>query len=170
MPSFKAFSSAFFSMLGAGALLVTPQAQAAQVESSAQIIIKAPIEEVWRLISNVKAWPRWNPAVDSVELSGDIAPGNSFVWKSKGFNVISTFAQIEPLKRLTWNGSAIGTKAFHEWEFEVTDAGVIVRTHETFDGWLPWLLKGTMQQTLDDTLPRWLETLKATAERPEKSD
>lgn len=170
MHRLRPFSTVFIGLFAAGAMLVMPLAQAAQAESSAQITIKAPIGKIWKLITDVKVWPKWNPAVDSVDMTGDISPGNSFVWKSKGFTVTSTFAQIEPLKRLTWTGTAIGTKAFHEWDFEVTDAGVVVRTHETFDGWLPWLLTGTMQKTLDETLPKWLETLKATAERAEKSE
>jgi hypothetical protein len=40
-----------------------------------------------------------------------------------------------------------------------------VTTHETFDGWLPTLAPGTMQKTLDDTLPALLASLKVAAEK-----
>jgi hypothetical protein len=41
----------------------------------------------------------------------------------------------------------------------------MVTTTETFSGWLPSLLPGTLQQQLDDTLPPWLGALKRVAER-----
>ena len=46
-----------------------------------------------------------------------------------------------------------------------TEQGVVVKTSETFDGWLPRLMPQTMQKKLDETLPAWLEALKLEAER-----
>ena len=116
-------------------------------------------------MTQIERWPEWNKAVDSVKLAGALTKGSVFVWKSRGFTVTSTLQDIEPRRRLSWTGEAIGTKAFHEWDFEANDGKVLVRTFEAFHGWLPWLLRRSMQKTLDDTLPKWLATLKAAAER-----
>jgi len=51
----------------------------------------------------------------------------------------------------------------------VTDAagaGVLVRTSESFDGWLVRLLRPWFQRLLDKALEEGLRSLKAAAEKP----
>jgi uncharacterized protein YndB with AHSA1/START domain len=133
--------------------------------SEASIHILAPAHRVWQLLADIDRWSAWNPAVQAARLYGDLATGSVFKWKSKGFSVTSTLQEVQPAARLRWTGRAFGTTADHSWTIERTQNGVWVRTAESFDGWLPRLLKGSMQKTLDDTLPAWLATLKAQAER-----
>jgi len=162
-----ALSSSRQSLMAAGALIgLTASAHAAEAQASAQLLIKAPVERVWQLLVDVDRWPSWNHSVESAILEGAVASGSVFVWKSQGFTVRSTIQTVEPRHRLTWTGAAFGTRAFHSWEFEVVDGGVLVTTAETFDGWLPWLLRAMMQRKLDDTLPGWLASLKVAAEAP----
>jgi len=150
-----------------GALVgIMTSAHAAEAQARAQILIKAPIERVWQLLVDVDRWPSWNRNVETANLQGRVVPGSVFVWKSQGFTVTSTIETVEANRRLTWVGAAFGTRAFHSWEFHALDGGVLVTTYETFDGWLPWLMRGTMQQKLEDTLPQWLAWLKAAAEEP----
>lgn len=139
-------------------------AHTAKAQAQARIVIRAPIERVWALLADVTQWPQWNPAVQSVTLRGSFANGACFVWKSQGFTVTSTLQDVQPMRTLSWTGRAMGTRAFHAWHLETTPDGVVVRTEETFDGWLPWLIKGSMQKKLDETLPLWLETLRRVAE------
>jgi uncharacterized protein YndB with AHSA1/START domain len=147
--------------------LAGPAAQAAEAQAVAQITIHAPAERVWRLLTEVDRWPAWNSAVESAVMQGPLREGTLFVWKSQGFQVSSTFSEIVRLKRLSWTGSAFGTKAFHLWEIETAGDTVLVKTLETFDGWVPWLFKASMQKKLDETLPAWLQALKQAAERQE---
>jgi len=144
--------------------LLPDAAHAAAVESQAQVLIQAPVDRIWELLIRVDEWPRWNKAVQSSELQGPFATGSTFVWRSEGFTVTSMLRDIEVPKRLTWTGKAFGTNAVHRWELEETPDGVVVRTSETFDGWLPALMPDTMQRKLDSTLPRWLTALKLAAE------
>jgi len=148
----------------ASALGIAP-ARAAQVQSMAQIEINAPADRVWRLLTRIDGWPKWNPAVDSSVLQGPLGKGSIFVWKSKGFTVTSTLQDVEPLRRLSWTGAAFGTRAFHSWDLRELDGQVVVSTFESFDGWVPCLFSRAMQKTLDDTLPAWLQALKTAAER-----
>jgi hypothetical protein len=98
-------------------------------------------------------------------MQGPLREGTLFVWKSQGFQVSSTLREIDPPTRVSWTGSALGTRAFHLWEIETVGDTVLVKTFETFDGWVPWLFKASMQKKLDETLPAWLQALKQAAER-----
>jgi len=51
------------------------------------------------------------------------------------------------------------------WILEPIAEGVLVRTEESFEGWLVRLLKGMMQIMLDTSLQTWLEHLKQQAEQ-----
>jgi uncharacterized protein YndB with AHSA1/START domain len=147
------------------ATLAGPVAHAAEAKARAEITIHAPAEQVWRLLTEVDRWPAWNPAVASAAMHGPLREGTLFVWKSQGFQISSTLSEIDPPKRLCWSGSAFGTRAFHLWEIETVGDKVLVTTFETFDGWVPWLFKASMQKKLDETLPAWLQALKQAAER-----
>jgi len=133
--------------------------------SQAQVEIAAPPLRVWDLLSNIDQWPKWNMLVQRAALGGPLEPGSVFTWKSKGLTIISTLQEVTPYQRLAWTGRAFGTRAIHSWEIDATDHGSVLRTAESFDGWLPRLMPKTMQRTLDETLPAWLKAIKLEAER-----
>jgi uncharacterized protein YndB with AHSA1/START domain len=137
----------------------------AAASSQAQIEIAASPNRVWDLLTNIARWPEWNALVEKAVLSGPLHRGSIFRWKSKGFAVTSTLREVTPTRRIEWTGKAFGTRAIHSWEIEETDYGVLLRTAESFDGWLPQLMPRTMQRALDKTLPAWLQEIKAEAER-----
>jgi hypothetical protein len=58
----------------------------------------------------------------------------------------------------------IGTHAIHVWTIKPRDNGVLVRTEESFEGWLVSILRGSMQKMLDTSLIAWLNHLKRKAE------
>ena len=143
----------------------TDPASAAAAQAEARIHIQASAARVWALLTDVQAWPRWNAAVTSVAPAQPAAVGHSFHWRSQGFAVQSTFAEVQAPTRLAWAGRALGTRAWHLWEIESVADGVVVRTCERFDGWLPRLMPKSMQRKLEATLPAWLHALKSEAER-----
>jgi uncharacterized protein YndB with AHSA1/START domain len=151
--------------LTAATLLVLPIASAPKVGSTATITIAATPERVWRLLAAIDEWPRWHADVTAAHLDGPLAPGAVFTWTETGFSIESTILKVEPARQLSWRGHAVGTDAVHAWQIERSAAGVVVTTTETFSGWLPTLLPGTMQQQLDGTLPPWLDALKRVAEQ-----
>jgi uncharacterized protein YndB with AHSA1/START domain len=129
-----------------------------------EIKINASIEVVWHLLSDIDHWHVWYPNVSQSKLEGSLIPGAVFRWKSGGTNIISTLQEVEPQRRISWTGKAPGTQAIHVWIIEPDAKGVLVRTEESFEGWLVRLLKGTMQNMLDTSLQSWLEHLKQKAE------
>jgi len=150
--------------VGASALGIAPTVLAA-VSSEAQIEITAPADRVWELLSGIDRWPTWNPLVQQAVLNGPFQPGSVFTWRSKGFAVTSTLHEVTQKHRIAWTGKAFGTHAVHTWEIEETNPGIILKTAESFDGWLPKLMPRTMKRILDETLPAWLKAIKAEAER-----
>lgn len=142
----------------------SPHAGAAAY-AQAQVEVAAPPERIWRLLTDIGAWPDWNELVDRATLEGPLGPGTVFRWKSKGLAVTSTLREVAPERRLAWTGRAFGTRALHCWELEATPRGTLLRTAESFHGWLPKLAPKTMQRTLDAALPAWLQALKTAAER-----
>ncbi len=141
-----------------------PGTSGAAASSQAQVEIAASPERVWDLLSNIDRWPKWNTLVQSAVLSGPLHPGSVFRWKSKGLTVISTLQEVMPNRRLTWTGKAFGTRAIHAWEIEGTADGVVLRTAESFAGWLPRLMPKTTHRMLDETLAAWLKAIKSEAE------
>jgi uncharacterized protein YndB with AHSA1/START domain len=154
----------FIAIAFAALPLLTAARADARARSQASILIQAPLPRVWSLVTEVDHWPQWNRAVQSAHVEGRVAPGSVFRWRSGGINVTSTFRVLEPMTHLSWTGVAFGTNAVHSWTFTPTDHGVEVATTETFDGWLPAIMPGAMQKTLDDTLPALLASLKTAAE------
>jgi hypothetical protein len=133
--------------------------------SQAHIHIAATPDRVWDLLTNFNRWPQWNALVETAVFSGPLHPGSVFKWKSKGLTIVSTLQEVTPNRRLTWTGKTFGTQAIHTWEIEPTDQGVVLRTEESFDGWLPRLMPKTMQRALDETLQSWLKVIKSEVER-----
>ena len=130
-----------------------------------QIMIDAPMERVWQLLTNIDHWSAWHPAIAHAKLDGPLVPGTVFRWKSGGLAVVSTLQEIDPPRRIGWTGKALGTRAVHVWMLAPQEQGVLVKTEESFDGWLVVLLKGMMQRQLDRSLQAWLAQLKQTAEK-----
>jgi hypothetical protein len=126
--------------------------------------INAPMQIIWNLVTEIDRWSSWNSAVKEAKLNGTFEVGTTFNWKSGGISIVSTLQEIQPTSKLVWTGKAIGTRAIHVWSFQSTSAGVLVRTSESFEGWLVSLMRRAMQKTLDESLVAWLNELKRRAE------
>jgi hypothetical protein len=130
-----------------------------------ELLIKAPAQKIWSLVAEIDNWPNWNPAVKSAKLNGSFDIGTTFNWKSCGIPIVSTLQEIQPTTKLIWTGKAIGTRAIHVWLFQpMPDGCVLVRTSESFNGWLVNIMRKSMQKTLDESLIAWLNQLKRRAE------
>jgi hypothetical protein len=69
------------------------------------------------------------------------------------------------LHKIGWSGKAFGSFAIHNWMFTPQGNGTLVTVEESMEGWLVWLLKGTFQTGLDNSLTSWLAALKTEAEK-----
>jgi len=165
----EGFMNLRYILLPALVMLSLPGCAAANPEAEASIVIDAPLETIWSLVIDVDRWPSWNPAIEDAQIKGSFLPGSEFAWTSGGTHIRSKVQAVEPHKSLYWTGEAFGTNAIHSWDFAMTSQGVLVKTHESFSGWLPALLPKMMQRKLDETLAALLNSLKTAAEAHSRS-
>jgi hypothetical protein len=137
----------------------------APVFAESEIEVAADPDVVWDVVSEFRNWPRWNPDVKTMSVEGDLAPGSRFTWKSGPATIKSTIQEVEPPRLITWTGRTLGTSAKHVYRLEPSDGRTVVQTLESFEGWLPRLLRGRMTSTLKKGLDDGLRHLKAEAER-----
>ena len=104
--------------------------RAAPVIAVHEIDIEAPLDTVWRLHTDVNAWPRWLTDITAAQIDGALAPGVSFDWTSYGFSVTSTVYAVSERSRVLWGGTSGGITGVHEWLFSETPSGVHVTTTE----------------------------------------
>lgn len=128
----------------------------APVSCNAEIFIPFPIEIVWDVQTNISEWSSWNKDVNHVKVNEPISIGSSFRWKAKGLKIISTIKEIDPQTKLTWTGRMLGIRAIHSWTFEKKEGGVLVRTEESFEGFIvkitPYFFRKMLQKSLQSSL------------------
>jgi len=137
----------------------------APVVNRDSIVVAAPLETVWAVLTDIDAWPTWQPEISRAKLNGPLAPGSRFRWGSNGLPITSTIREVEPPMRIAWSGNSLGIDAAHVWTMMQQGDRVSVRVEESFDGWPVRLLRGLMQRALDRANRAWLESLKGRAER-----
>ena len=130
----------------------------------AQIAIRAPLETIWRIQTDIDRWSAWNAKVQRAKLEGPLETGSVFKWKSGGASIVSTLQKVEPMRKIAWTGKAAGARARHVWIFEQREDVVVVTTQEAFDGWWPRLFPGLTRTMLAKLLRAWLQDLKHHAE------
>ena len=126
--------------------------------------IKAPIDTLWQVLTDVEAWPNWHHDIADVSIEGPLKPGTLFVWRSGGFKIRSTFQEVVPPTSIAWIGKTTGTRACHVWRFEMDGDSTRVITAESLSGWVPRLFRKRMQDSLQSTLESWVHVLRLKCE------
>jgi carbon monoxide dehydrogenase subunit G len=62
--------------------------------------IDAPVDKVWKVMTNPEFWPQWFPGVDSVSNVTSISQGGTFDWTASSRTGHATIMHFEPMKRL----------------------------------------------------------------------
>jgi hypothetical protein len=66
----------------------------APVVTRDEILIHAPLTEVWKAQTDISAWPQWRPEVPAARLDGELAVGSVFHWEEGGLRITSTVTEI----------------------------------------------------------------------------
>jgi uncharacterized protein YndB with AHSA1/START domain len=91
----------------------------------AEIIINAPVEKVWRLVSDFNRMPEWSPQCRMMKALGPVRPGtrtlnlnrrNRLFWPTT-----STVTEVVPERKVAFRVNANGT--IWSYELEPTDKG-----------------------------------------------
>lgn len=130
------------------------------------IEIGAPADVVWSVLTDFDRWPSWMPSVRSVDADGPFVTGTRFRWRAGSASLISEVLEAEPGQSAAWRGSTRGIEAIHTWRFESDPRGdtTLVRTEESWEGFLPRLLPGYLGKALAKALEDGLEALKRQSE------
>ena len=60
-----------------------------------EIVVRAPIETIWEIQTNVDEWPSWQPDVDGAESEGPLEVGSVFRWQTAGLDITSTVEEVD---------------------------------------------------------------------------
>lgn len=134
----------------------------ASIRDSQSIIIHAPIDIVWALLTDIERWPEWNKDIKDVQ-AGPIIAGATFKWEIGGNAFTSTIRMVKKPELISWTTRILGLKAIHVWRLEATDNDrTIVTTDESMEGFRTLFLYS--HQKLHYTLLNWLESMRKQAE------
>jgi uncharacterized protein YndB with AHSA1/START domain len=139
----------------------------APVIAAAEVDISAEIDLVWKVLTDIAAWPSWNEDVKSGYIRDPVAEGTRFRWRVGGGTITSTFTDVVQPRLLAWVGrmSPLGITAVHVWHLTPHYDSTFVRTEESWSGWLPRLLKARTQRILKSSIDKGLDGLKRECER-----
>jgi hypothetical protein len=137
----------------------------APVMGRSEIEIVAAPDVVWKVLTDIEAWPSWNPDVKSVSMPGGLAEGSAFRWKAGPGTITSVLQTVEPPRRIAWSGKTFGVQAMHVYALEARDGTTLVRTEESYDGLVARLFRGPLHKTLNGSLESGLRHLKVESER-----
>jgi uncharacterized protein YndB with AHSA1/START domain len=65
-----------------------------------EVEIDAPVEKVWKVLTDPNHWSKWFPGVDSISTVTSIGVGGTFMWMSGGQTGQGAIVKMEPMKRL----------------------------------------------------------------------
>ena len=130
-----------------------------------EIVINAPADKIWSVLTDVQNFPEWEPNVTKVE--GKAALGEEITvhtkFSERAFPV--TVSEFVPEKRMVWSsGMPLGLfKGARTFTLTPVDGGIKVKTREEFSGLLLPLFRGQIGD-LQPTFDAFAEALKVKAE------
>ena len=135
----------------------------APVKASYEVLIEAPVERVWGLLSDVTGWGNWYPDVYDVRLDSGVEADARFHWRKGKARIRSRFAVVDAEREIAWTGVSLGTKAVHRHVLESAGPGVTrVFSEESMAG--PLLVLFFDGVKLRAGMEEWLAALKTAAE------
>ena len=142
--------------------------QNAPMAARKEIVIAAPNEKVWQVLTDIDHWSEWQSDVTTAKLDGELKKGTGFRWKAKGLNIVSRLQLVQPGERIGWTGDSVGMKAIHIWKLTSEGVGTRVTTEESLSGWLTRLMKLFDPTFLEKSLEASLQILKNRVEEKEE--
>ena len=105
-----------------------------------ELEVAASPETIWSLLVDPKAWPRFYPGAEYVQLLDgheSLRLGTQFETNLAGQDVFASVEEFEPMPRIAWGGYAKASKTskgYHAWIITPTPVGCHLWTEETMQG------------------------------------
>jgi hypothetical protein len=138
---------------------------------STSIDIDAAPDRVWQVLTDLAAYPEWNPFITRAE--GEVRPGGRLTLRlqpvgGRGLTIRPTVLEAEPGRRFRWLGK-LGVPGLFDGEhtFTITgrDGGVRLVQEESFRGLLVPVLARSLRRHTLPAFQAMNEALKQRAER-----
>lgn len=135
-----------------------------------ELIINAPIEKVWDVLTDFGNYAAWNPFVQNIELNAELKEGSPVILHAlmkpgaPASPVAATLAEVQAPHTLNWRGGvgpAWLARGYHFHQLEqLADGSTRVVHGETFSGLLFALIWPLQGKTFDRTYKKVSEALK----------
>ncbi|MEX1345504.1 MAG: SRPBCC family protein [Candidatus Limnocylindrales bacterium] len=136
----------------------------APVSASAEIDIAAPRPEVWAILSDIAAWPTWNPAIRESVQDPQLDVGSRFRFSTEIGTLKCRVTALEVPGSFEWKGRVLFLGERQSWQLETTEAGTHVTVLAEMTGLAAWLLKRRLTERLEAVLVSVLDLLRLEAE------
>ncbi|MEU5432100.1 SRPBCC family protein [Streptomyces sp. NPDC020719] len=153
----------------------------AKIHYRTETFVKAPLNTLWKLHTDVEGWPSWQASVTSMKRldPGPLRAGSRFRWTTPApatpttpattLVITSSVQQVRHNQCIRWSGPAVGDglridEGIHVWNFIKVKGGVLVRTEESWTGKQIEADPATSLTYLAPGLDAWLADLKTAAE------
>jgi uncharacterized membrane protein len=136
----------------------------APVKCSKSITIKADLETVWKVLTDIDNWPVWHKDIITSKINGDLKSGTTFTWKSGGAKIQSELHTVHHVEKFGWTGKTMGIFAIHNWSLISKDGIITVFVEESMEGFLAGLFRKSFSKNLETGMQKWLEFLKQECE------
>lgn len=140
--------------------------QDASITDSQSMLINAPIDLVWSVLTDINDWTQWHEKISKANCA-KVAVGKEFSWVHRGTKIKSQIAVMDKHKAFGWTGRVLWIKAIHLFLLEeVGENQTSVTTSESMDGLLLFIFYS--HQRLNHNLIDWLKYLKLRTEHKQK--
>lgn len=150
-------------LLGAGGAV-----SRAPIEVQNELLVRAPAERVWEVLTDVEAWPSWYRACRWVRREESSGGREVFRWKAHPVTLRSTVLASERGRSFSFLSEAGGLRAVRTFTLQASPDGAstLVIAHESQRGPFPWLGRAFLGPRLNAVDQTWLVDLaKACEER-----
>jgi uncharacterized protein YndB with AHSA1/START domain len=124
------------------------------------VVIRAPVEAVWSLLTDIDRWVHWNPDIRHAELRGSLTQGAIFHWEFGGRSLWSRIHEVMPLRKLAWSGQAGMVVTLQVWTLVPIEDGVSVQVEMSWEGLSAPSETRDLQRAIETLLTRWLTFLR----------
>jgi carbon monoxide dehydrogenase subunit G len=118
-------------------------------------VVDAPIEQVWRLTTDIQDWAAFLPTVQRLERldTGELRVGSSArIKQPRQSTAVWTVTCIDPAREFSWETSRMGVRMIGRHLLEATGAGtrmtLVLETSGAGAGLLTALFGGMMRSSL----------------------
>lgn len=132
----------------------------AKCYSKDEIKINSTLENVFKILSDINNWPKWQASVTKAYINGAPEVGKKFKWKAGGLIINSQLHTFNSNSEIGWTGRILWIKAVHNWHLINENNVTKVIVQESLTG----LGSSLMQKSLIEGMRKNLIELKTKVE------